>query len=118
LDAVASYGQAGTGSGIQGGVGNDTTKRIIGVQLAVPLYQGGAINSQVRQAIANLEKARQDLETASRLATFATQQAFLGVVSGLAQVNALEPALQSSKSALDSSRLGREVGVRTEVDVL
>lgn len=118
LDAVASYGQAGTGSGFQGGVGNDSTTRIVGLQLALPLYQGGAVNSQVRQALANLEKARQDLETSSRQVTLTTQQAFLGVASGLAQVRALEAALVSSQSALDSSRLGQEIGVRTQVDVL
>lgn len=118
LDAVASYSQAAAGSGFQGGPGTDTTTRVIGLQLAVPLYQGGAVNSQVRQAIANLDKARQDLETVSRQTTLATQQAFLGVASGLAQVKALETALSSSQSAFDSSKLGQEVGVRTQVDVL
>jgi outer membrane protein len=118
IDAVASYGQNATGSGLQGGIGNDTTNKIIGLQFALPLYQGGAVNSLVRQAIANLEKARQDLEATARQVTLATQQAFLGVANGLAQVRALEAALISSQSSLDSSRLGQEVGVRTQVDVL
>src|SRR5574340_728150 len=80
--------------------------------------QGGSVSSKVREATANLEKARQDLEQAQRQVTLQTQQAFLGVTSGVAQVKALEQALLSSQSTLDSTKLGQEVGVRTNVDVL
>ncbi len=118
LDAVASYTNSGTGSGINSGPGNDTTTRVFGLQLAVPLYQGGAISSRVREAISNLEKARQDLEAAKRTAALSTRQAFLGVTSGIAQIRALQSAVVSSQSQLDSTRLGQEVGVRTGVDVL
>jgi outer membrane protein len=118
LDAIASYSETGTGSGFQGGVGNDTTSKVIGVQLALPLYQGGLTASRVREALANEDKARQDLENARRSAELASRQAFLGVTNGIAQVNALRAALTSSQSSLDSTLLGREVGVRTQVDVL
>jgi outer membrane protein len=118
LDAVASYTHSGTGAGFQGGVGNDTNTAVIGLQFALPLYQGGAVNSRVREAIANLEKARQDLEAAKRTAALNTRQAFLGVTSGIALVRALQSAVVSSQSQLDSTRLGQEVGVRTGVDVL
>ncbi|MCC6533993.1 MAG: TolC family outer membrane protein [Burkholderiales bacterium] len=118
LDAVGSYSQTGTGSGIQGGPGNDTNTGVIGFQLALPLYQGGAVNSRVREALANLERARQDLEAARRTAALNTRQAFLGVTSGIAQVKALQSAVMSSQSQLESTRLGQEVGVRTGVDVL
>jgi outer membrane protein len=84
----------------------------------LPLYQGGSVNSKVREALANQEKARQDLEQGSRQTALQTRQAFLGVTSGMAQVKALEQALVSSQSSLDSTRLGQEVGVRTNVDVL
>ena len=90
----------------------------IGVQLAVPLYQGGLVSSRVREAIAQEDRARQDLETARRAAEFSARQAFLGVTSGTAQVRALEAALVSTESQLSSTRLGQEVGVRTQVDVL
>jgi outer membrane protein len=96
----------------------DTTSRSIGLQLAVPLYAGGSVNSLVRQAIANQEKARQDLENARRSAALAARQAYLGVTNGMAQVRALEQALVSSQSALDSNKLGYEVGVRINIDVL
>jgi outer membrane protein len=118
LDAFATYSDAGAGSGTQGGPGTDTTTRIVGVQLAIPLYQGGLITSRVREAVANEDKARQDLDTARRTAELTARQAFLGVNSGIAQVRALEAALVSSQSSLDSTKLGQEVGVRTQVDVL
>ncbi|MFN7085191.1 MAG: TolC family outer membrane protein [Burkholderiales bacterium] len=118
LDAVASYSESSSGSGLQGGAGNDITTKVIGLQLAWPLYQGGLVDSRIREALANEEKARQDLENARRSAALATRQAFLGVVNGVAQVKALQAALTSSQSSLDSTQLGREVGVRTQVDVL
>jgi outer membrane protein len=118
LDAFVTYSDSGLGSGNLGGPGNDTTNRIIGLQFAVPLYQGGATASRVREALANEDKARQDLENARRGAELAVHQAFLGVTNGVAQVNALRAALVSSQSSLDSTRLGLQVGVRTQVDVL
>lgn len=122
LDAFATYSDSGSGSGSSsgtaGGIGFDSTSKVIGLQLAVPLYQGGIVNSRVREALANEDKARQDLEGARRQAELSVRQAFLGVTGGLAQVKALEAALVSSRSSLDSTRLGQEVGVRTQVDVL
>jgi outer membrane protein len=96
----------------------DTIDRSIGLQLSIPLYAGGGVNSLVRQAIANQEKARQDLETSRRAAALQARQAYVGVTNGMAQVKALEAALVSSQSALDSNKLGYEVGVRIEIDVL
>ena len=96
----------------------DTINRAIGLQLAIPLYAGGGVNSLVRQAIANQDKARQDLESARRSAALSVRQAYLGVTNGIAQVRALEQALVSSQSALDSNKLGYEVGVRINIDVL
>jgi len=118
LDAVANYTDTGAGSGFQGGIGLDTTTKYIGLQLAVPLYQGGFVNSKVREALANQEKARQDLENTKRSVALNTRAAFLGVTNGVAQIKALEAALISSQSSVDSTKLGQEVGVRTQVDVL
>jgi outer membrane protein len=118
LNAIASYVDSGAGSGVQGGSGVDSTTKFVGLQLALPVYQGGLVSSRVRQALANLDKARQDLENARRTVAFNTKQAFLGVTNGMAQVRALQAALVSSQSSLDSSKLGQEVGVRTQVDVL
>ncbi|HUP93662.1 MAG TPA: TolC family outer membrane protein [Burkholderiales bacterium] len=118
LDAFATLSESGTGVGITGGTGNDTRTAVAGVQLALPIYQGGAINSRVREAIAGEDRARQDLETARRTAEFTARQSFLGITNGMAQVRALEAALVSTESQLASTRLGQEVGVRTQVDIL
>ncbi len=118
LDLIAGYSNNASAAGMQGGPGTDLTNRNIGLQLAVPIYQGGLVTSRVREAAAHEEKARQDLEASRRGAELQARQHFLGVSSGMAQVKALEAALTSSQSALDSTRLGREVGVRTQVDVL
>lgn len=118
VDAYASLTDSGQGSGVQGGTGTDTTSKIIGLQLAIPLYQGGIVNSRVREALANEDKARQDLENARRSAELAARQGYLGVTSNIAQVRALEAAVISNQSSLDSTILGQQVGVRTQVDVL
>jgi len=115
LDLVASYGDSRNASYL---VSGSTTSQSIGLQFNLPLYQGGLVNSRVREAVANQDKARQDLELTRRQVALQSNQAFLGVTSGIAQVQALEQALVSSQSSLDSTKLGQEVGVRTSVDVL
>jgi outer membrane protein len=118
LDAFATVSESGAGATSLTNMGTDTRSTVFGVQLAVPIYQGGVINSRVREAIANEARARQDLESARRTAEFTARQAFLGITNGIAQVRALEAALVSTQSQLASTRLGQEVGVRTQVDVL
>jgi outer membrane protein len=118
IDLVATYGQnADTGSSTST-VGRDTNTSTIGLQLAVPLYSGGAVNSREREAAANFNKTREDLQNARRSAAIDARRNFLSVMSGISQVGALEQALVSSQSALDSNRLGYEVGVRINIDVL
>ncbi|RJX31006.1 MAG: channel protein TolC [Oxalobacter sp.] len=90
----------------------------IGVQWSIPLFAGLGTSSKVREAIALEDKARNDLEYTRRSAAQNARQSFLGVTSGLAQVRALEAAEVSSQSALDSNKLGYEVGVRINIDVL
>jgi len=116
LDLVAIYGDSATGGGTAGG--SDVTSRVVGLQLSLPLFQGGATSSAVRQAVANQEKARQDLEVTQRRIAQTARQAYLGVTSGIAQVKALQQAVISNQSAFDSTKLGLEVGVRTSVDLL
>jgi outer membrane protein len=95
-----------------------TNSTQLGVQMTVPLYSGGLINSRVREAVALQDKARFDLENARRTAAQGARQAYLGVSAGLAQVRALEAAEVSSQSALDANLLGYQVGVRINIDVL
>jgi outer membrane protein len=117
LDAVANYTDQKANNSVQG-FGSETKQGVIGLQFNLPLYQGGIVDSRIRESAALKVKAEQDLETARRQAVLATQQSYLGVTSGLAQVKALEQALQSSLVSLESTKLGRDVGVRTSVDVL
>jgi len=117
LDAVGSLTQNYASSSAQG-IGSDVQALVIGLQLNVPLYQGGAIDSRVREAVANQERVRQELENARRSVALQTRQAYLGVTSGLGQVKALEQAVASTQLQLESTKLGQEVGVRTAVDVL
>lgn len=114
LDAVANYGSRTRPNGAQ----SDATSRNIGLQLTIPIFQGGYVNSKTREAIATRTAAEAALEGAKRNAALNSQQSYLGVVNGLAQVRALEAALVSSKSALESNKLGYEVGVRINIDVL
>jgi outer membrane protein len=120
LNMVGSLSRNSSGFSTAGAanLATDTTSNSIGLQLSIPLYAGGGVSSLVRQAIAIQEKVRQDLETARRNAALSVRQAYLGVTNGMAQVRALEQALISSQSALDSNKLGYEVGVRINIDVL
>jgi outer membrane protein len=119
LDAVARLSESYvTGSPSVFGTGNELKLGVIGLQLQIPLYQGGAITSLVRQAVLNKQKAQDDIAIAKRQADLETQRAYFNLSSSVAQVNALVQALTSSQSQLESTKLGYEVGVRTSVDVL
>lgn len=117
VDLAASYTDSRNGTfGTTTGV--DTQSAAIGLELAWNLYQGSATQSRIREAVANQEKARLELDNARRQAALDTRQAFLGVLSGDARVKALQQAVVSSETQLRSTKLGQEVGVRTGVDVL
>jgi outer membrane protein len=117
LDAIASYTDRYANGGVNS-FGSDLKDATIGLQLQIPLYQGGAVSSRVREAVANKQKAMDDLVAARRQAELGARQAYLDLVSIVSQIKAYEQALSSSQSQLDSTMLGYEVGVRTSVDVL
>ncbi len=119
LDAVASYSDNyANGSVSVFGTGNELKTGTIGLQLQIPLYQGGATTSRVRQAVLNKQKAQDDVEISRRQTELETQRDYLNLNTSIAQVKAYEQALISSQSQVDSTKLGYEVGVRTSVDVL
>ena len=120
VDLVASYGTTSqTGSTVIATAGSGViTTGVVGVQFALPLYQGGAISSRERETAALYARSKQDLENARRSQALTARQTYLAVTNGIAQVGALEQALVSSQSALDSNKLGYEVGVRINIDVL
>lgn len=109
---ASSLGEAFTGASV-------TSKNAqVGVVLSVPIFAGGGTQSRVREAIALRDRTQQDLENTQRTVAQAVRQNFLAVTNGIALVRALEQALASTQSQLESSILGRDVGVRTSVDVL
>ena len=116
VDLVANQGYAKSFASTQGLI--DTDYRNIGVQLNIPLFQGGLTVSRQREAAANRNAAQAGLDAARRGAALSARQYYLGVSNGLAQVKALKAALVSSQSALESNKLGYEVGVRINIDVL
>jgi outer membrane protein len=119
LDAVASYQDQNQRNPVSlTQVGSETRQATIGLQFAIPLYQGGAISSRERETAALYMSSKEQLENARRSSALAARQAFLAVKNGIAGVSALQQALVSSKSALESNKLGYEVGVRINIDVL
>jgi outer membrane protein len=118
LDVVASYGTTSQNASTLSTIPSNVAAGTFGVQLGLPLYQGGSISSREREAAALYERSKQDLENARRSTALTARQSYLGVTNGIAQIGALEQALVSSQSALDSNKLGYEVGVRINIDVL
>ncbi len=117
IDAVAGA-QYNSQANSTLGFGQDVRTMTIGVQLNLPLYQGGALTSKVREAIANKSKSEEDYENARRTVAQNVRQSFLAVNTGLAEIEALKQAVASNRLSVDASKLGQEVGVRTQVDVL
>jgi outer membrane protein len=96
----------------------DSQSSTIGLQLSVPLFAGGAVSARVGEARSLVYKARADLDAARRSAAHAARLAHSGVINGLAQLEAMEQAVASSKSAVEGNKIGYRVGTRINVDVL
>ncbi len=96
----------------------DTNATSISLNFNMPLFAGFATQNRIKETLALEDKARADVETIERNVAQATRTAYLGLQSGLGQVNALAAAEASSQSALDANQLGYKVGVRINIDVL
>ena len=90
----------------------------IGVNLSMPLYTGGALSSQVRQTQFELLQREDELTASKRDTDLQVREQYLNVQSGLAQVNALEQLVLTNRKKLESSQLGQQVGVRSNLDVI
>jgi outer membrane protein len=119
LDLTTSYSVIRNPSGSTTvGASTRSNTGSIGLAFNLPLFAGFAVQNRVRETLALEEKAQADLDAARRSIAQATRTAFFGVVSGQGQVKALEAAEASSQSALEANRLGYQVGVRINIDVL
>ena len=119
LDLSASYSIINNLDGSSaGGAGSRVNAASIGLSFNLPLFAGFATQNRIKETLALEDKARNDLEGAKRAVAQSTRTAFFGVVSGQGQGAALQAAEASSQSALDANKLGYQVGVRINIDVL
>jgi len=95
-----------------------TASATIGLNFNMPLFSGYAIENRVKETLALEDKARSDLDAIKRTVAQGSRAAYFGLLSGQGQVKALEAAEASSQSALDANKLGYQVGVRINIDVL
>ena len=98
--------------------GTRTETQVIGLQLNVPIFQGGLINSQVRQARELAKAALENLDVQRRNTTNLVKTSYRGILTSISQVAALKSAVASAQSALDATSAGFDVGTRTMLDVL
>jgi outer membrane protein len=114
LDVVATRSNSSSNSI----TGSERETDTIGLQLNVPLFQGGFVNSKTREAAYRHSEAKYTLEQTRRNVLRQTRDAYLGVIAGISRVKALNQAVISSEKALEATQAGFEVGTRTIVDVL
>jgi outer membrane protein len=120
LDATASYNMQRNPSGTASSLPTSfrTSATTIGLTFNLPLFTGFAAQNRIKETLYLKDKAQSDLEGARRTVALSTRTAFFGVQSGQGQVKALEAAELSSQSSLDANKLGYQVGVRINIDVL
>jgi len=114
LDIVGRFGMNDT-TGNLWSHGHDES---IGLQLTVPLFEGGGVTSRTRQAEYQYTQSKERLIATQRAVTKDVKDAYRGVLSSISQVAALKSAVKSGRSALEATEAGFEVGTRTMVDVL
>jgi outer membrane protein len=96
----------------------DGTSNSVGVELTVPIFQGGIVSSRTTQAKFNRDAAWQNLEASRRNIRRQTRTAYSGIISGIQRVDALKQAVVASESALEAKTTGFEAGINTNLDVL
>ena len=119
IDLVAQIGQDRlSGSGDFGPASINSNNKMIGIQITVPLYTGGYRNARQDEALHLADKARADAERTRQQVALQTRAAWLGLTVGSGRIAALAEALRANRARLDATRLGRQVGDRTTLDLL
>jgi len=116
LDATASYSYRD--SNFSGVIPLERDDSAIGLELNLPLYQGGLITSQTRQSRHLYNQAMEEQARQQRAVERQTRDNYRGVISGISRVNALARAIQSNEKAYEAAQAGFDVGTRDIVDVL
>ena len=125
LDLVANYSTSDgdisnvvVGGDPRTGFPTDSTDDSISIQFTLPIFQGGRVSSRVREAVYLHRASREQLQRVARETERQTRDAYLGVLSEISRVKALAQAVASSRTALEATQAGFDVGTRTIVDVL
>ena len=119
VNLVAGYTASEQSGGLSPLVASDNQRNaVVGLQLNVPLYAGGAISSRERESIARERQAEQELSAARRDVRLQVQDAYLSVTTNVSRIASFQQSLVSARTALEATTLGRDVGMRTELDVL
>ncbi|MEJ0037383.1 MAG: TolC family outer membrane protein [Gammaproteobacteria bacterium] len=125
INLVGAYGKGrNVGDATIGGLGtfdpypSSNSQKTYGVQVQVPIFAGGGTQARVKEQQYRWIAAKEGVTATSRATERATRDAYLGVISEMARVEALKQAVQSSDTSLKATEAGYEVGTRTSVDVL
>ena len=118
LDLTGSLNMTQNGESSTSTSSYRTTNASVGLTFVMPLCSGYSIENRLKETLALEDKARTDLDAIKRTVAQGSRAAFYGLLSGQGQVKALEAAEASSQSALDANKLGYQVGVRINIDVL
>ncbi len=119
VDLVAQAGQQRlSGNGDFGAASNTMRQQSIGVQLSIPIYSGGYRSARLEEALRLEDKALAEVERTRQQMGQQTQAAWLALRTGSARISALAESLKATRARLDATRLGRQVGDRTTLDLL
>jgi protease secretion system outer membrane protein len=116
LDAVAQWSNSGSENITR--INSRYENKSIGLQLNVPLFSGGYVNSTIRQAVAEQARAEETLEALRRDLGVRVHKEFRGVSEGVMRVRALEQAVRSADQMMKSTQMSFKAGSRTQLDVL
>ncbi len=116
IDAQVSWSHSVSGGG--GFFGSKVDDRVMGLQMNIPIYTGGAVQSQVRQSGYQLEQAQENYDLVQRTVVENTRSLYTAIITDVARVRARLRGIESSEAAVDATQTGYEVGTRNIVDVL
>ena len=116
LDAVAQWSNSGSENITR--INSRYENKTLGLQLNIPLYSGGYVNSTIRQAVADQTRTEESLEALRRDLGVRVHKEYRGVSEGVLRVRALEQAARSAEQMMKSTQMSLKAGSRTQLDVL
>ena len=116
LDAIAQWSNNGSENITR--INSRYENKSLGLQLNVPLYSGGYVNSTIRQAVAEQTRAEESMEALRRDLGVRVHKEYRGVSEGVMRVRALEQAVRSAEQMMMSTQMSLKAGSRTQLDVL